>query len=280
MEYAWRTIISEVEARKVKIFAKDKKLVGEVYEMMLYLQEILRSLKKSIATNGFDSEREEIYFFREVKPQILGKLIYYNNVYCLEIACPNQKGKIYKRFFSLQLRKLKKEYEEISKLEFFKYYRSGRSDNDQTYFRMGNINYFDGLCSIVFEIDINFSTYYDGIISRIIANDLLYVYLHAKINPSDNDDFNLGDVQAEKDFSWTESKNALIELIYALQASGAISYGKLEIRKMVLVFQKLFKIQMTDPHHAFHRMKQRAGSRTIFLDQLKGSLEEYMNKGL
>nr|WP_325641297.1 RteC domain-containing protein [Chitinophaga sp.] len=33
-------------------------------------------------------------------------------------------------------------------------------------------------------------------------------------------------------------------------------------------------------HYSFHRMKYRAGSRTSFLDQLKSSLEEYMDKDL
>jgi hypothetical protein len=35
-----------------------------------------------------------------------------------------------------------------------------------------------------------------------------------------------------------------------------------------------------DIHHAFHRMKVRSGSRTAFLDRLKTSLEEYMDKDI
>jgi NifU-like protein involved in Fe-S cluster formation len=31
---------------------------------------------------------------------------------------------------------------------------------------------------------------------------------------------------------------------------------------------------------AFHRMKTRSGCRTLFLDQLKQALEEYMDKDL
>ena len=79
---------------------------------------------------------------------------------------------------------------------------------------------------------------------------------------------------------WTDSKNALIELVYALYASGAISHGKIGIRKISLMFQIIFRIPLGDLHHAFHRMKTRAGSRTAFLDQLKTSLEEYMDRDL
>ena len=47
-----------------------------------------------------------------------------------------------------------------------------------------------------------------------------------------------------------------------------------------MMFQILFGITLGDLHHAFHRMKTRAGSRTAFLDQLKISLEAYMDKDM
>nr|WP_305765433.1 RteC domain-containing protein [Elizabethkingia bruuniana] len=81
-------------------------------------------------------------------------------------------------------------------------------------------------------------------------------------------------------YFWTETKNALTELIYALHASGAISYGKISVRKISLMFQILFGITLNDIHHTFHRMKTKSGSRTAFLDELKVSLEEYMDKDL
>ena len=86
--------------------------------------------------------------------------------------------------------------------------------------------------------------------------------------------------ESPKDIFWTDSKNALIELIYALYASGVITNGKIGIGKISLVFQILFHAELGDIHHAFHRMKTRAGSRTAFLDQLKIALEEYMDKDL
>lgn len=142
------------------------------------------------------------------------------------------------------------------------------------------INYLDGLNSYVFEIDPQFSTYYDYKVARIIANDLLYNYLLTKISPEENAEVYLQNVDDIKELSWTDSKNALIELMYALYASGAISGGKLGIRKLTAISQVLFRISLTDVHHAFHRMKTRAGSRTLFLDQLKQALEEYMDKDL
>ena len=249
--------------------------------MTLYLQELLFSVKEFVIKEGFKDEAEETHFFRTVKPQILGKLIYYNKVFRIETTCPVSNGKMYYSYFSTQLAHLKREYiEHICNTDFYRYYRSGRTDRDDTYFKRGHINYHDGLNSIVFEIDPAFSTFYDYKIARIIANELLYTYLLSKINPDENPDMVMQKPESTKDVFWTESKNALIELIYALYASGAISHGKIGIRKISLMFQILFRIPLGDLHHAFHRMKTRSGSKTAFLDQLKQSLEEYMDKNL
>lgn len=281
MKNILQNIILEIHNKEDKVSAQCSRLIDESYQMTQYLQDLLFSVKKFIIDNEFKDEREEIQFFRTIKPQILGKLIYYNKVYRIETTCPVSNGKMHYSYFSAQLASLKREYiEHICNSDFYRYYRSGRTDHDNIYFKRGHINYHDGLNSIVFEIDPTFSTFYDYKVARIIANELLYTYLLSKINPDENPDMILQKPESTKDLFWTDTKNALVELIYALYSSGAISHGKIGIRKISLMFQILFRIPMGDLHHAFHRMKTRAGSRTAFLDQLKLSLEEYMDKNL
>lgn len=281
MKKSSHNILLEIHNKENKISSQSKTLIDEAYEMTLYLQDLLASIKKLLIEEGFTSDEEEINFFRKIKPQILGKLIYYNKIYRIETTCPVSNGKMYYSYFSTQLANLKREYiEHVCNSDFYRYYRSGRTDRDKTYFIRGNINYNDGLNSIVFEIDPEFSTFFDYKTARIIANELLYAYLLTKINPDESPDMILQKPENAKDVFWTESKNALIELIYALYASGVISHGKIGIRKISLMFQILFRIPLGDLHHAFHRMKTRSGSRTLFLDQLRFSLEEYMDKDL
>jgi len=281
MDYSLHTIILEIHKKEDKVSSQSKRLIDEAYEMTLYLQDLLFSVKEYVIKTGFINDAEEIEFFRTIKPQILGKLIYFNKVYRIETACPVSNGKMYYTYFSAQLANLKRDYiEHICNSDFYRYYRSGRTDRDHLYFKRGNINYYDGLNSIVFEIDPVFSTFYDYKTARIVANELLYTYLLTRINPDENPDLIVQKPESSKDIFWTDSKNALIELVYALYASGVISHGKIGIRKIGLMFQVLFSITLGDLHHAFHRMKTRSGSRTAFLDQLKFSLEEYMDKDL
>lgn len=281
MEIVLNKILSQIHHQEDKLSSQMMPTAEEAYQMTLFLKEMLFNIKAQVIQNGFTNEQQEIDFFKNIKPQILGKLIYYNKVFRIETTCPVSNGKIHQSYYENQLKTLKSEYKEnICNEDFYRYYRAGRTDRDHTYFKLGNINYHDGLKSGVFEIDLNFSTYYDNKIAHIIANELLYTYMITKINPEENPDTILLNGDANKDISWTNSQNALIELIYALYASNSIAFGKIGIRKLALIFQVLFRTPLNDIHHSFHRMKTRAGSRTAFLDQLKISLEEYMDKDL
>ena len=281
MEIVLSKILSEIRHQEDKLSSKMMRTTDEAYQMTLFLNEMLGTIKAKVIRDNFANEQQEIDFFKNIKPQVLGKLIYYNKVFHIETTCPVSNGRIYQSYFENQLKILKSEFKEsISIKDFYRYYRAGRTDRDHIYFRLGQINYHDGLKSGVFEIDLSFSTYYDNKVARIIANELLYTYLLTKINPDENPDTILTNGDTSKDISWTNSQNALIELIYAIYASCSVSHGKIGIRKLALIFQVLFRTPLNDIHHAFHRMKTRAGSRTAFLDQLKISLEEYMDKDL
>lgn len=278
MRHPLNKIVSDIQKQERKLSAETSSLMDEAYKMTVYLQELLQTVKEDVIREGFSSKEEEIHFFKQVKPNILGKLIYYNKVFRIETACPANNGNMYQSYFALQLQILKQEYvEHVCNSDFYRYYRSGRTDRDEQYFMLGNINYHDGLNSFVFEIDPKSSTYFDYKVSKIIGNELIYNYLTSKINPEQQPDILLQNDEA-KDIFWTQSKNALIELIYALYAAGAIAHGKIGIRKISMVFQVLFRVSLNDIHNSFHRMKTRSGSRTLFIDQLKSSLEEYMDK--
>lgn len=281
MEIVLSKILSEIRHNEDKLSSQMIRSSDEAYQMTLFLNEMLCAIKTEVLQFGFLNEEKEIDFFKNIKPQILGKLIYYNKVFREETTCPVSNGKIHQNYYENLLKNLKSEYKEnICNEDFYRYYRAGRTDRDHTYFTLGKINYHEGLKSGVFEIDLSFSTYYDNKIAHIIANELLYTYTLTKINPEENPDTILQNLDANKDISWTNSQNALIELIYALYASNSIAYGKIGIRKLALIFQVLFRTPLNDIHHSFHRMKTRAGSRTAFLDQLKISLEEYMDRDL
>ncbi len=280
------TILENIYKRILKqesiITLERSKVIEEACQMIELLNECLLELKQHVVNVGFKDLDEEIDFFKKIKPDIKGKLIYYNRIYKIETSSPVIKGGGYNKYLADVQVKLKKEFSILfCNRDFYTYYRSNRTDFDIKYFSRGNIGPIYGLQSIVFEIDPEFSTYYDSEVAQIVAYDLINNYISMRLN-SDPEllDSKSINYQQYNDVFWTDSKNALIELIYALHAARALSNGRLGVSKLCNVFSELFRIDVGDLHHAFHRMKVRAGSKTSFLDQLKDSLEQYMNKDL
>lgn len=276
-------VISKLEQKEKRLSLKASTIIEESYSMTLLLKDLLAELKRFVLNFGFEDEPQEIDFFKNIKPLILGKLIFYNKVYRIETACPVSNGKLLLKYFSSQLEQLKSVYKEYAgSSDFYRYYKANRTDLDERFFRLGNIEFYEGLNSVVFEMDAQFSTYYDYKVARIISDELLYHYLLRRLDPDESEklDDKVALEEYSKDMYWTDSKNALIELVYALHATGAVSNGRVGITKLATLFEVAFRIKLGDLHHSFHRMKDRSGSKTYFLDQLTSNLEKYMLKDI
>lgn len=274
----YREILSKVSASEQEASGSLTTMTEQAGMMIGLLQTVLLELKEKIRKSGFTDAMEETEFFRHVKPQIVGKLIFYNEGYRIETTCPVQGGKMYRKYFLGQLKNLKQNHASQLDMGFYRYYRSGRTDKDHELFQRRQLDFTAAVDSFYFEMDSQYSTYYDHLAARIIAQDLLYAFLLSRIDPDTG--FGSENFDVPEELKWTGTKNALIELIYALYVSGVISNGKIGIRKVSHVFQSIFKIPLGDIHHAFHRMKDRAGDRTLFIEKLKKSLEQYMDKDL
>jgi len=231
----------------------------------------LNDLKKFILEKGFTNEEEEIYFFKFLKPKIVAKLIYYNTIYKVETKRPYGGRKNVKKYLDTELSKIKRYFD--SNMEFYKYYRTNSTYLDHKYFIRGKHEIKLGLDSFYFEADHNFSTSHDFKIAKIIANDLIQIYLEDQIKLTD--EFSQNSKLVPK-IEWTESKTALTELIYALHSKGA--FGNADIIAIAKTFENAFNISLGDFYHTFMELKSRKINRTKFLDSLRDALIKKMDE--
>lgn len=279
MKQVYKNILLAIEKEEANLSQSNKSIYDDATKMVTFLRNLLSELKAEVIARGFDSPLDEITFFKKVKPTILAKFIYYSKVVLIESFSPGN-GPMLKKYLTEQIKELKKEYvKHIGCKDFYQYHKSGRSDMDDTFFRLGNVNIWDCKDNFIFEVDLEFSTMYDYKIAWILAFDLIHDYLSCCLNPERANPI-YDEKIAKSAFSWTHSKNALIELIYALHVSGSLSHGRGSLKKLGLLFEELFEIDLGDIHHAFHQMKFRAGEKASFLYFLKNSLEQYMEKDL
>jgi hypothetical protein len=78
--------------------------------------------------------------------------------------------------------------------------------------------------------------------------------------------------------SWTGSKAALVELIYALCEEGVFNNGNTDLKQLVNHFQTMFNINLGEYYRAFHEIKSRKKEQTKFLDALKEKLLKRINE--
>ena len=97
------TIVTEIQEQERKLSITCSGLIEEAFQMTVFLQELLVSAKECVLSSEFENDAKEIEFFKMIKPQILGKLIYYNKLYRIETSCPVNNGKMYHNYFSNHL---------------------------------------------------------------------------------------------------------------------------------------------------------------------------------
>lgn len=235
----------------------------------------IANLKKCVLGSKFKSESEEIQFFKEVKPQFTSKLIYYNMVYKIEMKRPSGGNRVSKKYYQNELQKLKAYFD--SELDFYKYYRSGSIYLDHKYFLRGNFDIKLALDSYYFETDSSYSTSHDFKVARILANDLIQLYLEDKLITIDNKD--LGEKTQRKPnikVAWTGSKVALTELIYALHSEGVLNNGAADLKSIAEYFEHTFDIDLGQYRRTFLEIRARKNDKTKFISTLNDTLLKRM----
>ncbi|ESU18974.1 hypothetical protein FCR2A7T_23810 [Flavobacterium cauense R2A-7] len=251
------------------IITKSEKAVDIILKSMT-------NLKKIVQKNKFKSDSEEILFFKEIKPQLTSKLIYYNMIYKIEMKRPNGGNRILKKYYHNELSKLKSFFD--NELEFYQYYRSGSIYLDYKYFQRGKFDIKLALDSYYFEADTSFSTSHDFKVARILANDLIQLYLENQLVMIENKDgFEKSQRKPNIKLMWTGSKVALTELLYALHSEGTFNNGAVDLKDIAEYFEQIFEIDLGQYRRAFLEIRARKSDRTKFISSLNETLLKRMD---
>lgn len=235
----------------------------------------INELKKTTTKTNFKTQSEEVQFFKEIKPQFTSKLIYFNRVYKIEMKKPNGGNRILKKYYNNELLKLKAFFD--NELEFYQYYRSGSTYLDYKYFLRGKFDIKLALDSYYFETDSSFATSHDFKVATILANDLIQLYIENQLLMLDNQE-NTEKSQRKPNvkMTWTGSKVALVELMYALHTEGVFNNGAADLKEIAEYFEHIFEIDLGQYRRVFLEIRARKNDRTKFLTTLNESLQKRM----
>ena len=237
----------------------------------------IERLKKFIAGYDFIGAGDEINFFKNIKPKFSSKLIFYQKAYEIQLYLPMAPVPDIKNYYLKELQKIAT-YLSDNK-ELLSYYRSNSTIFDEIYFLRRKPDSWLLLSLDDYETDLNFTTFYDHKISKIIAFGLLSEFINESINKVDQKNaLTKANSSNASELVWTGSKVSLVELLYALQSAGSFNNGSIGIKTLASELQLLFNVDIGNYYRVFQEMRIRKSSRTSFMDQLKDRLVKRMDE--
>ena len=235
-------------------------------EIIHYIEKKLKEMFKWLKKHVFETYQEEIFFFKELKPRMVSKLLYYKELLNLETSLPPSKKNKRKHYEEL-LTKIHQYV--VSNREFYQYYRSRTTVKDDDLFvRRSYKNIVRDDCCLI-NFDSKLCTSHDFNVAIIIANDMFTCYLENKLDELNGNITTKYNPMSNK-ITWTGTKVDLVEMIYGLYYKKMLNDGKADIKEIARSLCFAFNIDIDEKalYRNLQDIKKRYPLNVIFLQNL------------
>ena len=264
----------EVDVKVEQIECSEVSVITKSLEASRVLADAFKQLKLFVLSHNFKNDDDEISFFKEIKPRLCFRLIYYRKVYNIEMNRPIGIDK--QREYLCDILNDINKYNS-KRLDFIRYYRSGSTHLDALYFLRDSTDAEQYLETFFHELDPKFSTNCDFKVAKILSNDMLSAYLMQEIQLLNDNGMRAGSFNfPTTKKTWKGSKAELQEQIYAWDSAG--TFGDVPLTQLYDYIQNVFNIQLdTNLSRTFGDLKIR-NAPTPFLEKLKDALLRRMGR--
>jgi hypothetical protein len=250
--------------RRNEILEMPVPLIERYQKIVAATNELLVPLALMVKDTSLPDMTTEVMFFKNVLPPFYTIGLYYTTLFHLEATKPIGSVVALKQWHEWELNR-------ISALnnqhyEFNRYYRSHQEHLDQLYFtRKGGMHLLASEpMSLFFGQDIcTVGTYK---VAFLKTHELILEFLNASLYKIDHPDQAFTELPP---LQWTDSKNGLIELIYALQEKGCFNNGGASVKQITNFFEKVFKVELGNTSRTFQVIMSRKLDYANFLEKLK-----------
>lgn len=251
---------------KLKINEKEPNIVLRSERAVRIIKPIFKQVLQITKDINADPD-VYIRLFKNVIPTLYAECIFYASLHNLEINRPV--GSAVKEYYEKTQGEIERFFTDES--DFLKYYRSGKTDLDQSYFGENPLQH---ALSIDYHDDV-LSNPWSFLAAQCIAYERLLCYIPDMHNVMDENHFK-GNGETPV-LQWTAGKTDLIELIYAFHAAGVFNHGKTSIREIVRFIEGKLGIVLGNTSMTFQEILRRKDS-TAFLERLKVKLELHISR--
>lgn len=234
--------------------------IGKIGKAITFVRELINELKVFTRNYKFETQIEEIQFFKEIKPVFLSQYFYYKKVFAIRLFDSFKDTKSRQENYNQLLQRL--EVFVQKNLEFYEYCMSGDTSMDTRYFTRQNHNHKS------VDRDESFSNGFDTILAKILAIEMVKKYILYLLGRTD---------LTQPTLTWTGSKTDLTELIYALHSSEVFNHGKVDIKQIASAFETSFNVNLGNYYRTFQELRLRKTGQSNFLDEMKKSVIQRMS---
>ena len=254
-------LLSEVESSLDVLNSGNVNVLELAEKATVVLYQAIAKLKEFVRDYEF-KDGEEILFFKEMKPQLCSKLLFYKSLWRIESFRPRGHKEVVKQYL---LKEIDGIYAFHEKHKFiYQYYVTGATHFDEVFFVRGKCPL--QMCEVDSSDDF-FTTLCDMKFAELQANESLLNYLQNEINLLDN----LKTLPLSFNLKWVFPKRALVQLIYALYAKHCFG-EKTTIKEITDWLEATLDIDLKDVYHTYKDFKERTLNPVNFLEELQEAL--------
>lgn len=266
MKNFYAKIIGDLEKELKKVDLTNQDAIIKAEKSITLIDAGLKELRKFVTANPFHSKQDEIDFFKQMKPEIFSKLIYFISIFDIESKRPKGGAKEQTKYFETEIKKFQDYYNENN--TFYQYYKRGETYSDKQYFLRKNKTISIHIECFGSYIDDEFAANLDTTYAKFRGYKLAIEYFKNEIeklseNPNEHQKQHNANIPK---LTWTGSKVGAVETVYFLHASEVFNHGKATIKEVADKFQSAFNIDLGDYYHSFSEMKKRKNGISKFLN--------------
>jgi len=262
-----------------QIVQNDKEPIKKLTNSLRVVKQALKELKSHVLEHLFQDQKEEIHFFKKIKPRFYCHLILEIDLFrVISNRPPGSKEQL----TAYYLEELKYTNRFFGQNQFqYQYYKLDAAELDHLYFlRKAEIQ--SVLVPEVPEIDPEFSTGCDYLFSKFKAYEMLREHLLFELdqlnNTNDNSFIRPG--RKYNQLKWTGDVINVVELGYGLWVSDHLNAGEAELRDIIHWLSSSLNVDLSRYTRLFVEIKSRKLiSKTRFIDLMHDAINRYMDDG-
>lgn len=273
--------LQEIKKRADDIVAQDCIVsefdlpISEIRTLIWELEQLLVDVRTMVCDKELELETE-IYCFKVVKPQIVGRILFLKEI--IKLKSEEMHG-----MPEFNRGTLNRKTEEIhifldKNIQLLRYIKSHDTKFDKQYFTRLCLDHNIKRDTYYCNCHSDFSTDGDMELSQLFCYEYLCKYITYRLQVLENEDDNsFSQTDIVSNLKWTKSQVDLIELGYALYSVGAFNNGNADICEIMRVLEIAFGKSAGNYYKGYIHCRGRIKERTAFLKQLTQSLTAKMD---